>query len=382
MLRGPSPITSRRIALVGGAVGLGLLLVMLLPSLARQGKNERFNQLVRGADEAVSAAITEPDLARRRALLAKAQSTVDEARALRGEPGELAGLEQRLADQLAELNGVRELSDLVQVADLTAPGLAAPAASQIVLGPMLYLLDAAAGKVVALPREGEPKPVTVFEEGRPAGPNRTGRARHIIWWEEAGGRSATLLVLDDQRRLYAVDPRGDIRPVALGEPEQWKADSALALGSSNLYVLDATGNQVWRYALSGGGFPGAPEPLLGARASLKEAAGLSVAGGPVVATSDGRLLRIADGRDQPMELAALDRPLLAPAAPLLNAADGLLYIADRGNQRVVRLSTDGTFRGQLTHYRLAGLQAIALDEAAGALYAIAGQAVVRATIPR
>ena len=147
-------------------------------------------------------------------------------------------------------------------------------------------------------------------------------------------------------------------------------------------MLDATANQVWRYALGGGGFPGEPEPLLGGRASLKDAVGLSVSGGLVVSTSDGRLLRIADGREQPLLPAGLDRPLLAPAAPLLNSGDGLLYIADRGNQRIVRISPDGTFRGQLIHYRLAGLQAIALDGAGGALYAIAGQSLVRATIPR
>ena len=170
--------------------------------------------------------------------------------------------------------------------------------------------------------------------------------------------------------------------MALGGTGEWKTDTALAIGTSHLYVLDAAANQVWRYGLSAGGFPGPPEPLLGPRASLKDAAGISVVAGPVIATADGRLLRIADGREQLLQPAAMDRQLLAPAAPLLNGEDGLLYVADRGNQRIVRLSTDGTFRGQLIHHRLAGLQAIALDEAQGVLYAIAGQTLLRATIPR
>jgi len=102
----------------------------------------------------------------------------------------------------------------------------------------------------------------------------------------------------------------------------------------------------------------------------------------VITTPDGRMLRIVDGREQLMQPVALDRPLLAPAPPQTNAGDGLTYVADRGNQRVVRLSPDGTFRGQLTHHRLAGLQAIALDEAEGTLYAIAGQTLVKATIPK
>ncbi|MGD9893764.1 MAG: hypothetical protein AB7R89_29540 [Dehalococcoidia bacterium] len=377
------PITRRRLAIAGAVAIVCLLLLLGLPIIARQGKTEKFNQLLRGADEAITAAEREPDLVRRRELLDRAQATVDEAQTLRAvTPAELAGLEQRLSDQLAEIDGVRELSDLTQVADLAAPGLAAPSASQIALGPSIYLLDPAAGKVIALPREGEPKPVTAFEEGRSVGPNRTGKARAMTWWAAEGDRPGSLLVLDDQRRLYAIDERGDILPVALGNTEQWKSDIAIAMGTSNLYVLDPGANQIWRYTLNGGGFPGDPEEMLNQRANVKDANGLSLAAGPIVTTPDGRMLRIDDGREQAIQIQAMDRPLLAPAPPLLNSGDGLLYVADRGNQRIVRFNADGTFQGQLTHHRLAGLQAIALDEAAGVLYAIAGQTVVRASIPR
>jgi hypothetical protein len=181
--------------------------------------------------------------------------------------------------------------------------------------------------------------------------------------------------------LYVLDAAAQITPVPLAEADDWRADTAMAVGASHLYLLDSTAKQIWRYTWAGGGFPGAPEPLLAARASLREAVAISVVGGPVIATSDGRLLRVSDGREQPLSLSALDRPLLAPTAPLINPADGLLYIADRGNQRVVRLSPDGAFRGQLVHHRLAGVQAIALDAPRGALYAIAGQSVLQATIP-
>lgn len=378
----PNPFTRRRMAVGGAVVGVGLLALMALPGLARQGKSEKFNQLVRGADEAVSQAEREPDLAKRRALLAKAQSTVDQARTLSATPNVLAPLDQRLSAQLAELNSVRDLPDLVQIADLASPGLAAPAASSIALGPMIYILDATAGKVMALPREGEPRPVTVFEEGRPAGPFKTGRARAMTWWPAEGTRTTALLVLDDQRRLYALDARGDIRQVALGDTGEWKSDTAITVSTSHLYVLDAAGSQVWRYAQSADGFPGAPEPLLSNRSNLRDATGISIVGTPVVSTSDGRLVRIADGREQPLQPVALDRPLLAPSPPTLYAPDGLLYIADKGNQRIVRLSPDGTFRGQLVHVRLAGLRSVAYDEAEGTLYAIVGQSVIRAGIPK
>lgn len=377
------PVTRRQLTIAVVVAGLALLLLLVLPGLARQGQNEKVSQLLRGANEAIAAAEREPDIARRRALLERAQATIDEARALRTvAPSDLGGLEQRLAGQLVEINGVRELADLALVADLAAPGLAAPSATQVALGPAVYLLDASAGKVVAIPREGDPKPVTVFEEGRTPGPNRTGRARSMTWWAAEGNRPGALLVLDDKRLLYAVDARGDIRPIALGDTSGWRSDTAIAMGTSNLYVLDPGANQIWRYTLNAGGFPGGPEPLLNARAVVRDASGLSLAVGPVLTTPDGRILRVADGREQLLQPVAMDRPLLAPAAPLLNPADGLLYVADRGNQRIVKLRPDGAFAGQLTHHRLAGLQAIALDEAAGALYAIAGQSLVKATIPK
>ncbi|MGH2603485.1 MAG: hypothetical protein ACRDJ9_29390, partial [Dehalococcoidia bacterium] len=103
------PITRRHVAIGGAVVAIGLLLLLVLPMLARQGKSEKFNQLLRGANEAIAAAEEETNLGSRRTLLERAQATIDEARALRSvEPEELAGLEQRLASQLAELDGVRE----------------------------------------------------------------------------------------------------------------------------------------------------------------------------------------------------------------------------------------------------------------------------------
>ena len=98
--------------------------------------------------------------------------------------------------------------------------------------------------------------------------------------------------------------------------------------------------------------------------------------------SDGRLLRVVDGREEELHPEALDRPLASPAAPLFNPADGQLYIADRGNRRIVQLDAAGNFTGQLVHRRITSLRGFALDEINGAIYAVSGQALVTAPLPR
>lgn len=376
----PPRFSRRQVALSLGLAAGGVLMLATIPALIRRGTSEEFDSLVASVERAVSQAESEADPARRRGLLERALTDLEAARTLRPE-ADLSILSERVTRQVADLDGVRELVDLVQLVDLAAPGLAAQAASQIAAGPLLYLLDAAGGRVIGLAREGDPRPVTVFQEGRPAGAVTTGKARHIAWWPAEGTRPGQLLVLDQSRRLFAVDEGGGIRTVALGDAAAWRSDTAMIAGSSHLYVLDGVAGQVWRYAQNANGFPSAPEALLNERGSLRDANGIGLVGGPVVSSLDGHLSRIVDGEARVFEVTALDRPLLAAGPPILNQGDGLYYIADRGNQRIVRMDAQGVFRGQLVHHRLAGLQALALDESGNALYALTGQSLVRASVP-
>lgn len=375
-------LPSRRLLLLLAAiVALLLLLYFAGNALARLADDDRYTELLRSADGAVATARTQTDPTARRELLARAQSDLLEARRIRPQAVEVHQRLDAVTRALDALSSTRELSDVRQVADLDAAGVAAQSAIELAtFAGRLYLLDAAGGKLLRLDPNGQDRPETVFEEARTIAGERTARPRHITVVPGTGS-PGTLLVLDANRRLFALDADGSWRLLSLPRAETWKSDTAIVATAEALYVLDAAGDQVWRYAGSGRGYEGPPEPLL-ARGSLKEAIAISVAGSPVIATSSSRLLRLSEGQLAEWRPAGLDRPVVAPLPPLFNAADGQLYLADRGNERVVVLDTAGTFRAQLVHRRLAALRAIALDERAAVLYAVGGQSLIAAPLPR
>ncbi len=375
-------LPSRRVLLLLAAiVALLLLLYFAGNALARLADDDRYAELLRSADGAVVAARSRPDPAARRELLTRAQSDLLEARRIRPQATEVQQRLDAVNRELEGLSSTHELANVRQVADLDAVGVAAQSAIELAtFAGRLYLLDAAGGKLLRLDPNGQERPEAVFEEARTLAGERTARPRHIAVLPDSGG-PGSLLVLDANRRLFALSADGSWRSLTLPRADVWKSDTAIVATAEALYVLDAAGDQVWRYAGGAQGYDGPPEPLL-AHGSLKEAIALSMAGSPMIATSSSRLLRLREGQLEEWRPSGLDRALVAPLPPLFNAGDGLLYLADRGNERVVVLDTAGTFRAQLVHRRLAALRAIALDERAAVLYAVGGQSVIAASLPR
>lgn len=381
-LVGGRRLPSRRVLLLLAAiVALLLLLYFAGNALARLAEDDRYAELLRSADAAVAQAATAADAGTRRELLLRAQSDLLEAQRIRPQASEVQRRIVAVGRELYGLSGTRELEGVHQIADLDAAGVAAQSAVELVaFAGHLYLLDVAGGKLLRLDPSGQERPEAIFEEARTLAGQQAGRPRHIAVVPEAGGPGA-LLVLDAGRRLFALTADGSWRALTLPRADTWKSDTAMVATAEALYVLDAAGDQVWRYSGGVRGYDSPPEPLV-ARGSLKEAIAISMVGSPVIATSGSRLLRLRDGRLEEWRPSGLDRAPVAPLPPLFNAGDGLLYVADRGNERVIVLDAAGTFRAQVVHRRLAALRTIALDERGAVLYAVGGQSVIAAPLPR
>ena len=75
------------------------------------------------------------------------------------------------------------------------------------------------------------------------------------------------------------------------------------------------------------------------------------------------------------------------SAPVALAVDtesrsGVVYVADRGNKRVVVLEPDGAFRAQFhAEGAFDGLEALVVNEAAGRLYIFSGGRLYVALLP-
>ena len=345
--------------LVLGAISAALL----LPTLLSRG-DQQFGERLESARQGLAAAALGVDVASSRAALRQALGDVNLA--LEDKP-----LDQQALDLRAEIEAALAELDLLvvpaQFETLVDLGRFGPA---IALGSLhqtaggaLYALDEAGGRVFSISPSGVPS--VIFSEGAPldaAGARRAAKPISLALDSDA------LWVLDADGQLFRIDDAGALL-IDIPQPARLGSRDAIAVADGGLWLLDAAGGAVWRFPLLAGGGLDAPTRMT-PRSDFAAASEIAVAAPPegaaalFVAMTDGRLRRFIDGEERPLTLQGLDRGPLVPGS-LGIGPSGLLYLADRGNDRVLILGPDGALSRQIAAEPLRGLRGVAVDEARG-----------------
>jgi hypothetical protein len=164
-----------------------------------------------------------------------------------------------------------------------------------------------------------------------------------------------------------------------------------AVGSfdGRFYVLDALADesgQIWRYQPVGDTYPDQPERYFvdPPPKPLVDALDMAIDGNIYILYADGTILKFLGGQPEDFDVRGLPGDL-GHAVAFAVDADGnsrAVYVADRGNERVVVLESDGAFQSQ---FRAEGvfddLEALAVDEAGKRLYVLSGGRFYIASLP-
>lgn len=373
---------SRSMLLGGiGVVALGAALWFGVPALANSGRTQRFTTLMRSTQTELAGAQSTQDLGKRRELLNQAMSNVDEARRLKPDDPAAASAATSVADAVTVMNAVYNVPSVPVLADLSAAGLSNSTDVEVATGDRYYVLDLAGGKVIGVPRDNASPPEVIYEAGSSSDGVQGAKASHIAWQSSTGpGDPGTLLILDEQHHLFGYS-RLQLRSMPLRGAEGSKTATAMAFANASLYILDAPGGTVWKYAPSSdGGFNTDPAPAV-ARADIKDATGMSVVGGIFLTGQDGKIRRFVDGQENDFTMPGIDKPPAAPQAPIYDATSSSLFVADRGNSRVVQLQGDGRFERQLVNTQLGSLRGLAVDPGQKRLVGVTGQSLVAIPLP-
>jgi hypothetical protein len=366
---------------------IGLVAWLAVPRSVEKDREETFASLLADARAGLQAVPGVADAGQRREILSGSLARLDDAASIYPDDGQVQALRIQVQDALADLDAVRDLGEMRLVADLGLQMTGELSLRQMVVGGgAAFFLDDEGGRVVELPLEEGGRARVVLQEGELAGMVKASRPLYILWWQGDGGdglptgQAGRLLVLDDQRHLFAVTPGGVAVPCVLRDAQEWGSlDGASAFGG-NLYVLDVASNQVWRYMPTDSGFDSERSALL-SDADLSGAAGLFVDGDIYVITEQNGVRRFAHGVEEPFSLAGIDRGLLAPASLTTDGHDGLLVV-DRGNKRLVSLSPGGEFQAQFVSRTFTDLRSAAVDGDAGLLYVLVGDSLYVTEMPQ
>ncbi len=375
---------SRRRWLIAGLLLLAALIAAAgayyLPPLLEGDPQAEVEERLTAANAFLGAAAENEDIAWQRQQLQAALAELEQARAVGIDDPRIDELQGGVQQQLDDLNGVVEIGDLRRILPF-AGSLTAPLSpvNLVFGGDWLWLIDGDRGRAFAIDPAGREPAVEAYRAGVRYGAVIASRPS-VIAWDAAASR---LLLIDESRRLFALVPGEIPAPLPLRDAAELGAIDAIDAYEGNLYILDTLGAEIWRYRPVDDGFDTERTGLIGGTLPGVVATGGAPHEGALRLIVDGDLhvlvgdmaRRFRLGRQLGPLLEGIDRPLNTPVGIARDSAEGVLYVADRGNRRIVASGDDGAFLRQFVHPALLDIRALALSPDGGTIYILTGTSI-------
>jgi hypothetical protein len=162
--------------------------------------------------------------------------------------------------------------------------------------------------------------------------------------------STNIYTYTNANHLFRFDLEGNAAPLACGTDQTWAKASQGQEFLGNLYLLDSTAGQIWKFRPEGENFSQAIEYLNTLQTDIKNAKSFTIDGYIYVITRTNKLIKMLSGTLQ-TDFKPHDIP-----TPLTKIKDGVdiytdadlnfIYILDKGNHRVIEIDKEGLYTRQ------------------------------------
>ncbi len=358
-----------------------------------------FQQYLNGAQVNLDAAANAADENQARIYLQAADEQLNSAKLFFPDHPEVARMRQLIDDMRAEVNHVQPLlagfdTPLV----VFRPGAESPT-KVFVDGLSIYVLDPKAGTLSRyqldeatgdrLANDGAAE--VLIRTGETVEGRTVNELAHAVWAPAMNNRTATgPLALDRGGQLFGwVEGLGAIN-VPLAENPDLGFVSDMEYYFGNLYLLDKTSFQLYRYRPTGDSYTQPPEPYFASdtRVNLSGIIDMAINGSVWLLHPNGTVLKFFGGNQEAFGLDVVDPPIGEAVSIWVNEADfpgGRIYIGDPAYNRVLVFDKQGKLLSQLMPAdrpnALRGLRSIWVDEAANYLYALTDVALYQSPLP-
>jgi hypothetical protein len=396
----PEPSKGNRRRLI---ISIAILIPLLTSAVVgaaflREGSlnQEEGLQLVQLADGKllqVQQALEVEDRATARASLSEAQRYLDEAIVLIGVTEQIQDLSEVIATELQDLLQVRALYSL-DVPLLQYPADAEP--QRIVVSDQdIYVFDSGQQSIAHYrtnPQRTllEENNGAILKEGDIVSGVTVGRLVDIAWQPRIAGFAdkASLLVLDRNNNVFRYNRLDGATHLVLREQNSLGSVGQIAIYNGRLYLADERSNQIFRYAPAGLAYDDPPAAWFDEqiRGDLAGLIAMGIDGDIWLLSEDGTLLRFREGQQLPFSLERIPGlgGLLVDFA-LAEQSDGLLYVADATEERILVYDKEGRYIQQYVDAEdlaLVGLRGLFLDEVTDILYILTKSGLYAHPLPR
>ncbi len=372
VVRSASAGWTRVLPLLVLAVVLGVAVLLLRGGLPQPGERDRS---VAEAGRMILDAQTTQDQAEAAGLLTQAIATL-EPQSSRDE-----GARALLADARQSRDRVLNIVRVSRINRIPLPtredfrpiGLWKADGTLFLLdlgGQAVYRVDSVSGQLAPSLQPGE----TVDGQS-------VGRAVTAAWSPPRGTNTeGQLMVVDHTRSLIAINQSGAaVRRWLPPDSGQWQRIGPSAATYENLFLLDTTRAEIWRYPARIPGAVGAIVARAAEEARIGSAIDLATDGNLYLLLPGGDISKLAPGGGQlPFDGVVPDSRLTAPTA--LFAQEGLdhIWVLEPGQTRVVELTSGGTYVRQfvLPVEAIKNAMGLHVDPGGGELRVLTPQGVI------
>ncbi len=316
------------------------------------------------------------------------------AETLQPDQPEIAQMRTRAETELDRIDGVTRLGQIYRIYEYNLPG-SAPS-RVVVAGLDVYVLDRGTGRVyhhalneVRNALRNPNADQVLLQQGQSVEDKTIGNLVDIGWMQDGGeGQAGALVVLDRDGLLVEYDPTWEqLGHQVVGGQDQWRAPLTLRTFDSNLYLLDPTANQVFKYLAEQ--FANTPDRwITQSDADLGKAVDMGIDGNIYVLHNNGQIAKYYGGEPAPFTVTKVPRPLSSAVALYTDVKEvtQYMYVADASERRIVQLDREGAFVRQLQpalgqEESFRQLSGLFVDETGAKLYFVATNTLFVTDVP-
>ncbi len=374
--------------------------VVVLVVVLQKGQTQRaeLEALRQGADLSWQQANATSDPAQARAYLVEAEGYLTQLTTLRPEDAAAAELQKKVEARLDEINQVRRISWIGELAQYPSN---ADLTRVVVEGAHVFVMDREAGQVYHHQLDEFQqalKPETVdnvlVSKGQQVGGVLVADLVDMVWVPVGEGRQkANLVILESGGNLLEYDPTtGELVPLRVAGTDAWQFPSLVGSYYGRFYVLDSTANKIWRYQPTLDGYSAPPDDWLQAQVDLLGVVDMAIGNSIFLLYADGRMQKLTAGQPDAFDISDWDAPPRSPSALFARPPEETqwVYVADRGNNRIVQCGKDGKFKRQFQMADaedsagpdpLGGVTSLFVDEISGHAFFLSGQKLYLIILP-
>jgi hypothetical protein len=317
----------------------------------------------------------------------------------RPDDAEATDLRKRIQARLDVINQVKRIS---WVGELNSYPSTASLSRVVVQGTHIFVMDRQNGQVYHHQLDEELQrtldtdtlQTVLVSRGDNVGDVVVGDLVDMVWMPTGPDRlTASLVILESGGTLLDYDPAtGQLVPLRVADSETWQYPRLVGSHSGRFYLLDSTANKIWRYNPTPDGYSSPPDDWLQTAVDLAGVVDMAIGDSIHLLYADGAMRKFTGGTPDTFDISDWDTPPSNPSAVFARPQEETrwIYVADRGNSRIVQAAKEGQFKQQfrLADARavengdaLAGAASLFVDEILGHAYLVSGQKLYLLILP-